>query len=224
MTPQFRIFLAVVLLAICGAYALAQPVTAPLEPCITDRPDLPLPMVTKPLGTPLQMQGQCGPAIVEANAIGAAAAWWCPRPAPLPPVLVPYAVRWSDLTPAMLADYALLGLPGDNAARMAAMQAKYQTSHFLDMCDVWGPARERINAAMPPTLTVPTTVYRTPAAGTFTLYTVSAGKLSGIVSGRKATANALCNCNAAKVVSGTSTYCTLDAGPATEATLCKAVQ
>jgi hypothetical protein len=167
--------------------------------------------------------GSCDIATIEVNTIGGAVAYWCRRPAPLPPLLYLYAVRWDAVTTPMMIDWMKLGLPGDDPERIVAMQTKFQTANVMDMCDVWGPARERINAAMPPTLTVPTTVYRTPAAGTFTLYTVSAGKLSGIVSGRKATANALCNCNAAKVVSGTSTYCALDAGPAAEATLCKAV-
>ena len=76
----------------------------------------------------------------------------------------------------------------------------------------------------PPTpIPVPVDTWRTPSSGTFTLYTVKNGALSGIIAGRKATANAACDCAAGKATSGTSTYCSLSGGPATEVTLCKKV-
>lgn len=132
-----------------AAIAQAQSLAVPLQPCVVDRPDWPVPAPAQPPGLPLQLGGSCTLATLEANAIGAAAAFWCARPAPLPAALSLYAVRWSALTPAMLADYAQLGLPGDNAERIRAMLAKHQTANVADMCDVWGPAIARINAAMP---------------------------------------------------------------------------
>lgn len=64
-------------------------------------------------------------------------------------------------------------------------------------------------------------VWRTPAAGN-TLYVAAGGRLASKVSGRSAPPNALCNC-AAPIAVGTSTYCPLAAGAATEVTLCKKV-
>jgi hypothetical protein len=79
------------------------------------------------------------------------------------------------------------------------------------------------NCKVPAPVVVPVDVWRTPASGTFTLYTVKNGALSGIIAGRKATANATCDCAAGKATSGTSTYCALPGAPATEVTLCKKV-
>lgn len=88
--------------------------------------------------------------IVESNDAGAAAAWWCKATSKAKgPTLYLYAVRWESLTTAMLADAALVGLSGAKAAGIQAHLLKYQTSNIRDMCDVWGPARERILAAKP---------------------------------------------------------------------------
>jgi len=65
--------------------------------------------------------------------------------------------------------------------------------------------------------------WRTPSSGTFTLYTVKNGSLSGIIAARKATANALCDCSAGKATSGSSTYCALSGAAPAEVTLCKKV-
>jgi hypothetical protein len=66
-------------------------------------------------------------------------------------------------------------------------------------------------------------VWRTPAAGTFALYTVVAGKLAAKVAGRIATANALGDCTRTKVMSGSSVYCPLATGAVDEATLMRKV-
>ena len=211
-----RRFATTALLALLSTAAQAQ-LALPLQPCSADRPDLPVPAAVRPAGLPQQFGGQCTLGVIEANATGAAAAYWCARPAPAPAALYLYAVRWSAITPSMLADYAMLGLPGDNAERIRAMQAKYQTANVADMCDVWGPAIDRINASMPAPIAAG---WVTPAAGTFTLYTTAAGRLTGIVSGRKAPAGAACDCSI-QVPSGSSTYCALANAAATEVTLCR---
>lgn len=96
--------------------------------------------------------------LIEANAIGGAAAMVCPQTGK-PPLVYLYAVRWSVVTPEMVADFTALGLPGDSKERIRAMQAKYQTMNAWDMCDVWGPMRERVNAVYvaltPPVLPPP---------------------------------------------------------------------
>jgi hypothetical protein len=64
-------------------------------------------------------------------------------------------------------------------------------------------------------------VYRTPASGTFRLYTVTAsGTLGASISGRTAQPNQLCDCTLASVAVGSSRYCALSGGVRTEATYC----
>lgn len=151
LTPRWRVGAVATLAATLLAPALAPAqVPWPQLPCIISPPQHALPNpVPRPVGTPQQLQGSCT-AVYEANAIGGAVAFWCRQRAPKPPVLYLYAVRWSAVTPEMLADIAKLGLPGaDNRDRIRDMQARHQTQHVLDMCDVWGPMRERIDAARP---------------------------------------------------------------------------
>lgn len=90
------------------------------------------------------------------------------------------------------------------ASAMVAVQAKYDADH-----PATGP------------------VWRTPAAGSFTLYRVTNGARVPIT-GRTATPRALCDCVRAKltyspVPGSVSTFCTLATGPADEVTLCQQV-
>lgn len=71
----------------------------------------------------------------------------------------------------------------------------------------------------PPT-PIQTEVWRTPATGAFTLFTSNGTRLTGLVSGRKATANAKCNAAAPPIVVNGVTYLPLDGGPLTEVTVC----
>lgn len=72
-----------------------------------------------------------------------------------------------------------------------------------------------------PDFTAPgTEIYRTPLAGTFTVYSVTGGKLSGVVAGVKALPNELCDCVANSVLSGTSRFCTTPSIQSTRVTYC----
>lgn len=200
---------------------VAAQVTLPLPAC-ADRPPLPLQTPAKPIGLPVPLPplpasptapGQpidCGAPMLEANAIGGAAAFMCKSAAG--PVLYLYAVRWSALTPAMVADFAALALPGDNAERIRAMQATYQTSNVYDMCDVWGPMRDRINAAIP----APPQFVVAPNGTTLTrpAFAVANGARS-YGSTSSATVGAPCDC-ALSLKEGQITFCRVN--PITEAT------
>ncbi|MGK2898358.1 MAG: hypothetical protein ACSLE9_06695 [Burkholderiaceae bacterium] len=182
-------------------------IALPLKACITDRPDWAIPAAAKPQGLPQQLGGTCGTAIVEANATGAAAAFWCRNPAPQPATLYLYAVRWSAITAPMLLVYAQQGLPGVNAERIRAMQAKYQTANVWDMCDVWEPAIARINASMPAPTPVP--AWTVAKNGTLTTrpafaYNANSGKRS-YSSTSKATVGAACDMSVT-LVEGATTY------------------
>ncbi len=135
-------------LTLGAAAAMAFEITQPLPPCVDRGAPLPAPVAVRPIGLPPVLDGRCHWVLPEVNAVGAAAAWWCERENK-PPLLIPYAVEWAAVTPEMRDDFVALMWPGDRAARMQAMQTKYGTKHFLDMCNVWGPMRERINAARP---------------------------------------------------------------------------
>lgn len=151
MTKTMRMVAVLLALAAVGPGGPLAQVAAQLPECkASDQPEAPraLPTPAKPIGLPEQFGGSCT-TVLEVNRIGGAAAFWCKQRAVKPPLLYLYAVEWNAVTPALLADFSHLGTPGDNRQRIADMQAKYQTRHVLDMCDVWGPARERINAARP---------------------------------------------------------------------------
>lgn len=63
-------------------------------------------------------------------------------------------------------------------------------------------------------------VFRTPLTGTFTVYSVAGGKLSGIINGVKALPNEICDCVANSVFSGTSRFCTTPSIQSTRVTYC----
>lgn len=87
--------------------------------------------------------------IVEINESGMAGAWWCKGSSGKAPTLYLYAVRWDALTVEMLADATLVALSTAKTTAIQGHLAKYQTRDIVDMCEVWGPARERILAAKP---------------------------------------------------------------------------
>ena len=81
--------------------------------------------------------------------------------------------------------------------------------------------------ALPP----PDEVWRTPPSGTGTLYAVISGRRGSAIAGRTAPAGARCACSTLDLTytpvpgAPASHFCPLEAGPATEVTLCiKAAQ
>ena len=197
------------------AQTLPQPVTFPLLPCLESQTVRPFGAAAAPLGLPAQLGGTCA-LVVEVNAVGAAAAFLCPAPPNGTRAGYLYAVRRSAITSDMLLDYAALALPGDTKARMQSMQAKYQTSHILDMCDVWGPARERINAAwaaLPPDPPpVPTSTHVVAKNGTNLTrptYAVTNGRRATSASGTVAVG---VPCTLPAFVEGPLTYMTVGPG------------
>lgn len=136
-------------LACAASAAVAQVPWPPVGECAEGEPLRPLPAVqSRPICTPQQIGGS-GITVIEGNERGGAIAFWCKQKAPKEPILYLYAVEWDALTRTMLLDAVMLGLPGDNRARIQAMQARHQTRHVFDMCDVWWPAKDRITAARP---------------------------------------------------------------------------
>lgn len=205
-------WLAVVL--VFGAFVLtnayAQVMSFPIPACVPRAPLTTLPVPVAPNGLPDRMGGIC-PGLIEVNAAGAAAAFACPL-AGGSPILYLYAVRWASITPAMLTDFAQLGLPGDNAERIKLLQAHYQDTNVWDMCDVWGPARERINALMPTTPTPPPisaplswVVAKYSLQSTRPAYRVVSGARS-TTSTSRAAVGATCDC-AAPIQEGITTWC-----------------
>ena len=211
--------LAFILLVLATA-AQAQ-IALPLLPCqdiVTPRP---LTAAVRPAGLPPQLSGTCGTPVLESNTTGAAAAYWCTNPPPAPPALYLYAVRWSAITAPMLADFARLGLPGDNAARIVAMQAKYQTESVWDMCDVWEPARERINAAMPgPPSAQAWVVAKYSTQSSRPAYPVING-VRAVASTSRAVVGVACDCSK-PIIEGIVTYCPF-VGSGTSVAICAKV-
>ena len=103
----------------------------------------------KPICLPAPAGAGTAP-IIESNEFGVAGAWWCKASsASAAPKLYLYAARWEALTTAMLADAAIVALSSAKTTAVQAHLLKYQTENIRDMCEVWGPARDRILAAKP---------------------------------------------------------------------------
>lgn len=119
------------------------------SPCVVGPPLYATPnTAAKPACLPAPAGAGTAP-ILETNDYGMAGAWWCKSSSGKPPTLYLYAVRWESLTTAMLTDATLVALSSAKTTTIQAHLLKYQTADIRDMCDVWGPARERILAAKP---------------------------------------------------------------------------
>ena len=101
--------------------------------------------------------------------------------------------------------------------RYAACLDASTKPYIVDILDL--PAGWCGAAPVPPG--PPVVVWRTPRAGSsFTLYTWGAAGLTGIIAGRTAPPNALCD-SSVSVPRGTSTYMPLAGAPQAEVTLCQ---
>lgn len=83
------------------------------------------------------------------------------------------------------------------------------------------PANYCGNPPVPPA--PPVDIYK--AFGSLTLYTQANGRLTSVINGRKAPANAECGCSVVKIPAAAANlfYCPLATGPVTEVTQCKKV-
>ena len=181
-------------------------------------PPLALPAPRLPPGLPKQLKGTvCTEALVTADMKGAAVGWWCPRITPENAQIAgPYAVKWDAITLPMLVDFGMLLMPGvDTGAKLLEMQTKYQTLNILDMCDVWHPLVDRLNAIYPPPLPLPQQGWK--ANGT-TIFKYASGRLT-VPTSRKATLGAACD-GVTVVTAGAYTYQGLVGGPLDEKTAC----
>lgn len=136
------------LLLLCSGLAGAQ--TWLTAPCIVSaEPLYPVPTTAaKPMCLPAPA-GAGTALVIESNDAGVAGAWWCKGASGKPPTLYLYAARWDSMSTTMLADAAVVALSSAKTSAIQAHLAKYQTADIRDMCDVWGPAAERIRALKP---------------------------------------------------------------------------
>lgn len=181
-------------------------------PCTGTGPALTTPTPVKPPGLPAQVapvageKAICGSYVVGYAPTGIAFGYWCQAAPDRHPYPVLGAVRRESITPEMVADWAAIAFAPDRPEAIRLFQAKHQTTHFYNMCDVWGhPStdwRMRFNAAMPVAVVPPVATWKTVAPIAFN---VSGTTLSG-VAGSVAIGTA-CDCaKPAKI--GTATYCT----------------
>ncbi len=212
--------LAAVLVMLAIPIAARAQAGSPLPVCVQASPR-PAPAPAAPECLPAALGGP-GALILEANSVGAAAAWWCAPPGGRVALKL-YAVRWASMTPGMALDAAALGLPGDNAARIKAMLERHQTGSSLDMCDVWGPIRDRINAAMPAPVPAPPTaswvVARFSLQPTRPAYPVTAGVRGTAAAAQRAPVGAACDCTS-PIAEGPVTYCPFTGGAPGLVTAC----
>jgi len=178
---------------------------------------LPPPLNSAGLGLPKQLGGVCTEAIVTADGKGGAVGYWCPQVEPEKARLRLFAVQWDKVTLPMVLDFSQLLLLADKEAKIADIHRKYQSLHIQDMCDIWHPLVDRLNAVYPPPIPLPPPVGTWKATGG-TIFLYANGKLTGVTA-RKAPVGAACD-GVTKATVGPTVYQSLAGGPATEVTGC----
>lgn len=138
-----------ILAAMIPAFAGAQAWLT--TPCVeSDEPLYPVPTTApKPVCLPAP-QGAGSLPVVETNGVGVAVAWWCKGSSlAKPPLLYLYAVRWDYVSTGLVTDLLLGALSSSKTSAIQTTLKKHQNSDIRDMCDVWGPAVERIRTSRP---------------------------------------------------------------------------
>jgi len=174
---------------------------------------------------PFAAQAQCAPAelagsgtraVLEVNATGTAAAWWCPGR--FEPALALYAVRWDAMTDPLRADLAALSSARDQTvAGIDRMRATHATAPLASdaLRPVWEQARERIQVSRPTNPLWLVAKNGTCGPGS-TLgcsrptYLVTNGVRGTTATSTRATVGASCGCVRLRVLEGTTVYCGVD--------------
>ena len=185
----------------------------------------PLPVAQKSIPTqaemPKQLKGNGTVAITEVNVHGVAAGWWL-RDGDTVRLRL-YAVTWWYLFshPELIVRLtALVIAPGGDAAQAAAIGAAYEpTLNLRDMCDVWNPMVDRLNAVFPPPL--PALKPWVTIGGA--IYTSNGTNLTGLT-GRRVLAGVSCKPDVPAIITGVKVYYPLavnTGGAATDRVECK---
>jgi len=167
---------------------------------------------------PFAAQAQCAPAelagsgtraVLEVNAAGTAAAWWCPGR--FEPAFALYAVRWDAMTDPLRADLAALSSARDQTvAGIDRMRATHATAPLDSdaLRPVWAPARERILASRP--LDPVWLVAKNGTTMTRPTYLVTNGVRGTTAASTRASVGATCGCVRLRVIEGATVYCGVD--------------
>jgi len=169
------------------------------------------------LGLPKQLGGNCTEAVLTADGVGGAAAYWCAQPEPELARLRLFAVKWDNVTAPMVLDFTSLFLMSEKSARIVEIHKKYQTFHIMDMCDIWHPLVDRLNAIYPAPL--PALNEWVSVGGT--VFTSNGAILTGITN-KKVAAGVVCMSNVPPIIAGEKVYYPTVVG-STERVLCKQV-
>lgn len=162
---------------------------------------VPPPMNSTGFGVPKQLGGNCTEAIMTADGVGGAVGWWCAQPEPERARLYLFAVEWDKITMPMVLDFGQLLLMSDKAARITQMHRTYQSLNIRDMCNIWNPLVDRLNAVYP----APLPVLKTWTTVGGTVFKSNGTYLLGITT-KKVTAGKECLTNVAPIMSGVKVY------------------
>lgn len=249
MGGRFVFWVALGLALMLGAahFAIAQPFVQPPtadNPCgfatpartpYWDVTSLPAPTMT----TPQPIPGLCVPSPIGTgtlptlrwNKYGLTGWNYCPQPGGKWTTYFA-AATWKELSGYnLVSDAAVISAAADPLTTMGQIIAQRVNLPMSDpsLTPVWCPYWEEMVASKPAdTVITPPPgpkppQWVTPATGSFTLYKLVGGKLSSVISGRKAPANAACDCSVTSITVAGSAICPLAAGPADEGTMCKKV-
>jgi hypothetical protein len=101
----------------------------------------------------------------------------------------------------MVLDFGSMLLFSDKAARITQMHRKYQSLNIRDMCNIWNPLVDRLNAIYP----APLPALKQWVAIGGTVFTSNGTFLTGITT-KKVAAGVGCLSNVAPIVSGIKVY------------------
>lgn len=173
----------------CGATVRDPPLT------------LPPPIETTGLGLPKQLLGNCTEAILTADGKGGAVGYWCAQVDPEKARLRLFAVQWSMVTLPMILDFSSLLILPNKEQRIADMHRKYQSLNIRDMCDIWNPLVDRLNAIYP----APLPALKQWVAIGGSVFTSNGVNLTGLT-GRRVAAGVACSATVPPIISGAKVY------------------
>lgn len=163
---------------------------------------------------PADFKGGLGtPAVLEFNLNGAASGHWCPGES-TPRV---YAVRWTKLiaTPSIATAIGDMRFAGNPNNTITVLSRAYVDTPLADLTDVWGPMMARLEATRPlPELwAVASAAANANPPGTRPTYQFIAPATVRL-DGQRISQGSPCDCVLARLVVGTSTYCSVQGLPA----------
>jgi len=152
---------------------------------------------------------------MTADGRGGAVGYWCAQSEPEGARLYLFAAEWDKITMPMVLDFSAMILMSDKTTRITDMHKKYQSLNIRDMCDIWNPLVDRLNAIYP----APLPALKQWVAVGGTVFASNGTVLTGITA-KKVAAGVACLSNVPPIVATEKVYYPIVVG-STERVLCR---